>query len=60
MAPDRLEIIVNWRDDDLRVRPGRIRDRGGGAGRPKSFVGQVMRRWPCPSIDTHGRVAVKS
>lgn len=43
MAPDRLEIIVSWRDDDLRVRPGRIRDRGRGAGRPKSFVGQVMR-----------------
>lgn len=30
-------------DSDLRVRPGRIRDRGRGAARPKSFVGQVMR-----------------
>ena len=30
-------------DDDLRVRPGRIRDKGRGAGRPKTFVGQVMR-----------------
>jgi hypothetical protein len=29
--------------DDLRVRPGRIGDRGGGAARPKSFVGEVMR-----------------
>jgi type IV secretory pathway VirD2 relaxase len=29
--------------DDLRIRPGRIRDRGRGAARPKSFVGQVMR-----------------
>ena len=31
------------RDDDLRIRPGRIRDRGRGAARPKSFVGEVMR-----------------
>lgn len=30
-------------DDDLRVRPGRIRDGGRGASRPKSFVAQVMR-----------------
>lgn len=29
--------------DDLRIRPGRIRDKGRGAARPKSFVGQVMR-----------------
>ena len=29
--------------DDLRIRPGRIRDRGPSTGRPKSFVGQVMR-----------------
>jgi len=34
---------VKPRDDDLRIRPGRIRDRGRGAGRPKSFVGEVMR-----------------
>jgi type IV secretory pathway VirD2 relaxase len=34
---------VNSRDDDLRIRPGRIRDKGRGAARPKSFVGQVMR-----------------
>lgn len=30
-------------DNDLRVRPGRIRDAGGGSIKPKSFVGQVMR-----------------
>jgi type IV secretory pathway VirD2 relaxase len=30
-------------DDDLRVRPGRIRDEGRGAAKPKSFVAQVMR-----------------
>ncbi|MGY4307857.1 type IV secretory pathway VirD2 relaxase [Bradyrhizobium sp. USDA 4369] len=31
------------RDDELRIRPGRIRDRGRGAAKPKSFVGEVMR-----------------
>jgi len=31
------------REDDLRIRPGRIRDKGRGAAKPKSFVGQVMR-----------------
>jgi type IV secretory pathway VirD2 relaxase len=31
------------RDDELRIRPGRIRNRGRGAARPKSFVGEVMR-----------------
>jgi type IV secretory pathway VirD2 relaxase len=31
------------RDDDFRVRPGRIRDRHRGARRPKTFVGEVMR-----------------
>lgn len=30
-------------DSDLRVRPGRIRDGGRSAVRPKSFIGQVMR-----------------
>jgi type IV secretory pathway VirD2 relaxase len=30
------------RDDDLRVRPGRIRDGGRGLGKPRSYVGQVM------------------
>ena len=30
-------------NDDLRVRPGRIGNRGRGTARPKSFVGQVMR-----------------
>ena len=30
-------------DDELRIRPGRIRDKGRGAAKPKSFVGQVMR-----------------
>jgi type IV secretory pathway VirD2 relaxase len=34
---------VSKHDDDLRVRPGRIRDSGRGLSRPKSFVGQVMR-----------------
>jgi hypothetical protein len=34
---------MRTRDDHLRIRPGRIRDRGRGAGRPKTFVGQVMR-----------------
>lgn len=31
------------REDELRIRPGRIRDKGRGAARPKSFVGEVMR-----------------
>ena len=31
------------RENDLRIRPGRIRDNGRGAAKPKSFVGQVMR-----------------
>ena len=31
------------RDDELRIRPGRIRDGGRGAGKPQAFVGQVMR-----------------
>ena len=31
------------RDNDVRVRPGRIRDGGHGVLRSKSFVGQVMR-----------------
>ncbi len=31
------------RDDDLRVRPGRIRDGHRGGRKPKSFVGEVMR-----------------
>jgi type IV secretory pathway VirD2 relaxase len=31
------------RDHEVRVRPGRIRDKGRGAVKPKSFVGQVMR-----------------
>lgn len=30
------------RDNDLRVRPGRVRDSGRGGGRPQNFVGQVM------------------
>jgi type IV secretory pathway VirD2 relaxase len=30
-------------DDDLQLRPGRIRDRGRGTARPKTFVGEVMR-----------------
>lgn len=31
------------RDDELRIRPGRVRDGGRGGGKPQSFVGQVMR-----------------
>ena len=31
------------RDDDLRVRPGRIRDGGRAGPKPQTFVGQVMR-----------------
>ena len=34
---------MSERDNDLRVRPGRIRDSGRRAIKPKSFVGQVMR-----------------
>lgn len=34
---------MSQRDNDLRVRPGRIRDSGNSSSRPKSFVGQVMR-----------------
>ncbi len=34
---------MTTRDDELRVRPGRVRDDGRGSGRPQSFVGQVMR-----------------
>ncbi len=30
-------------DDDLRIRPGRIRHGVRGGKRPKSFVGEVMR-----------------
>jgi hypothetical protein len=33
---------VSQHDNDLCVRPGRIRDSGGSSARPKSFVGQVM------------------
>lgn len=34
---------MNRREDDFNVRPGRIRDPHRGAGRPKTFVGEVMR-----------------
>ena len=34
---------MSGRDDDLRIRPGRIRDRGPGGRKAQSFVGQVMR-----------------
>jgi len=39
----RGETVMSQRDNDLRVRPGRIRDTGRSSSRPKSFVGQVMR-----------------
>ncbi len=34
---------MSARDDELRIRPGRVREGGRGAGKPQSFVGQVMR-----------------
>jgi type IV secretory pathway VirD2 relaxase len=34
---------MNQDDSDLHIRPGRIRNGGRGATKPKSFVGQVMR-----------------
>ena len=34
---------MSGREDDVRIRPGRIRDRGPGAKKAQSFVGQVMR-----------------
>ncbi|UPK06361.1 VirD2 family relaxase/mobilization nuclease [Bradyrhizobium sp. 170] len=34
---------MSEQDNDLRVRPGRIRDGGRSSSRPNSFVGQVMR-----------------
>tara|TARA_R110002072_G_scaffold19100_30_gene71209 strand:- start:9175 stop:10929 length:1755 start_codon:yes stop_codon:yes gene_type:complete len=34
---------MSKRDNDLRVRPGRIRDKGTSAKKAKSFVGQVMK-----------------
>ena len=36
-------FAVSGRDNDIRVRPGRIRDRGTPGRKAKSFVGQVMR-----------------
>jgi type IV secretory pathway VirD2 relaxase len=38
-----MENTMNPRDDELRIRPGRIRDRGRAAARPKTFLGEVMR-----------------
>jgi type IV secretory pathway VirD2 relaxase len=38
-----FELIMKQPENDLHIRPGRIRDKGRGAARPKSFVGQVMR-----------------
>ncbi|MEJ6394555.1 DUF3363 domain-containing protein [Gymnodinialimonas sp. 2305UL16-5] len=34
---------MSQRDNDIRIKPGRIRDKGPSAKRAKSFVGQVMR-----------------
>lgn len=34
---------MSGRDDDLRIRPGKIRDHGRGSQQAKSFTGQVMR-----------------
>ena len=33
---------MTGQDDELRLRPGRVRDRGQGSGRPQSFVHQVI------------------
>src|SRR5260370_41766532 len=38
-----MESTMSPREDELRIRPGRIRDRGRGSARPKTFVGEVMR-----------------
>ena len=38
-----VPIAMTMRDDEVNVRPGRIRHGNRGAKRPKSFVGQVMR-----------------
>ena len=34
---------MSRRDDEVRIRPGRARDGGRGAGKPQSFIGQVTR-----------------
>ena len=34
---------MTMQDDDILIRPGRIKDRGRGANKAKSFVGEVMR-----------------
>src|SRR5260370_37781612 len=34
---------VSRRDDDLRIRLGRVRDRGRNSRRPDTFIGEVMR-----------------
>ena len=34
---------MSQRDNEVRIRPGRIRDSGRVLSRPKSFIGQVMR-----------------
>src|ERR1700735_3300893 len=39
----RMPIAMTVQDDEINVRPGRIRHGSRGAKRPKSFVGQVMR-----------------
>ena len=39
----RASIAMTIRDDEINVRPGRIRHGNRGVKRPKSFVGQVMR-----------------
>jgi type IV secretory pathway VirD2 relaxase len=38
-----MENIMKPDDDELLLRPGRIRDRGRAAARPKTFAGEVMR-----------------
>lgn len=45
---------MNRRNGDLRVRPGRIRDRGPRIGRTKSLVGQVMAAARKAGLTGHG------
>ena len=42
-APSQRASDMSTRDNDIRIRPGRIRDGRRGTGKSKSFVGRVMR-----------------
>jgi len=43
LISNEILLIMKQPEDDLHIRPGRIRDKRRGAARPKTFVGQVMR-----------------